>query len=148
MKRSRIYRNLTVALLAVFGLAMSFSSDANAVIPPEMYQKMKNEAEEVLIVKLKSVEPHEDSDFKVTVRVKAEILSVERSNSKLQPNSSLTFASYYIKESAKARGFVGPTSPPKLKKGEVYKVFLSRELSPIEDLLGPAAYGKSFEKRK
>lgn len=146
MKQSSIFCNLPVALFAVLGIAISFSSDAKADISPEQYEKLKKGAEEVLIVELKSVQEENDNGFKVTVRVEAEIRSVVRSRSNLQPNGTLTFASYYIKQGAQQRGFVGPKSPPQLRAGEIYKVFLSKELSPIPDLLGPAAYGKSFEK--
>lgn len=148
MKRSRICRNLPVTVLAVFGMVMSFSSDANADIAPEMYENLLKNAEEVLIVELRSVVDvkHNGVDGeRVRVQVKAVIRSVERSSSNLKSKDELTFESYYIKDGAHTKKIMGPQSPPRLEAGGVYRVFLSKK-SPSSTMLGPAAYGKSFER--
>lgn len=146
MKRSRILPFLAVALAVAFGITVTVSSIALADIRQEVYERLKRDAEEVLIVELKSVKKKSDNDATVDVQVEATVREVIRSRSNLQPNDHLTFASYYVKKEALQRGFVGPQSPPVLRSGETYKVYLSRELTPIPDLLGPAAYGQSFKK--
>jgi hypothetical protein len=140
MKYLRVTNCIVLGAAVVLGAGLL---TARAELPPGSYEKLKNNALEVLTVKILKVETPEGRKDHFLVLLTAEVLGVTRSNSGVKEGQTISIASYYVSEEARKRGFVGPKIPPLLSPGWKGKVYLNKK--PDKKTYDIAAYGESFE---
>lgn len=117
---------------AAFLFALSSPPAVRGELPPDAYEKMQEEAAEALEVQITSVKTMAGkNDSHVTAEAK--ILGVQRSMAGLKKDETLVIEYGIFDVSKKGRGWAGPGSPPLVKKGGEYTVFLK------------ASKGKSYE---
>jgi hypothetical protein len=133
---------ISMLLGAVFSIAV-FIATAPAALPPGSYEKLKEEAQEKLTIKIIRVEKKEQSDRRLEVLFTAEVLAVERSETCIKPGDTIQIKSYrWIKR------YAGPKNPPVLPVGWTGIAYLNKADTDDEDadnLYTLAAYGDSFE---
>jgi hypothetical protein len=119
---------------------------ARGELPPGSYEKLKENASEVLTVKILKAETPEGRKGHFVVLFTAQVLGVTRSKSGVVEGQTITIASYHVSKKALKEGFVGPRIPPLLKAGWEGKVYLNKkEDKKAYDI---AAYGESFEEAR
>ena len=135
-------------LLAVVGLTlMGSAGSVNAELPPDAYKKLKEEAKEVLqlrVVKIQKVRQDVRQDESVQYFIcDARVVAVERSAAGHKKNDAIQFETYYVYD--RSDGYGGPQSPQRLRVFWYGRVYLN---PPVDDseILSLAAYGQSFEK--
>ena len=106
-----------------------------AELPPEAYERMKKNAEEVVDLTVVDVK-HQFWIFRKKEWVQAKVTKVHRSKSGLKVGD-LVEISYRFAPLGDA---VGPAPIPQLDKGERYKSWISKR----GKLFAPAAKGSSF----
>ena len=120
-----------LAFSAVLGLA---------ALPPGSYDKLKDEASDVLRVKIAKAEVKQAKGGLQDVVYTAEVLSVRRSKSGHKRGDTVQIVSYRLEPGAPP--LAGPGVPPQLKAGWKGTAFLNQ--GKDEKSLKPAAYGQSF----
>ena len=131
-----------VAAVALFaGIATS-----RAELPPGTYEKLKENASEVLTVKVLKVETPEGREGHFLVLFTAKVLRITRSKSGVVKGRTITIASYHVTEKARKEGFVGPRIPPLLSPGWKGRVYLNKKQD--KKAYDIAAYGESFEETR
>lgn len=114
-------------------------------LPPGSYEKLKNEASEVLKVEILNVQTNPpDKNVIFTARV----IEVKRSKTQLKKGQDIRIHSYHW-----TVPYRGPVNPPLLAKGWSGIVYLNKGTNQpgAEDKENDyciAAYGRSFEKDK
>jgi len=122
---------------------------AGAELPPQVYAEMQEKAPEFLKIEVltatQDVVTNNDAKPKgsktVLIQATAKVIDVERSQSKLKDGDIIKIA-YTRTERPVGIGWVGPSEPPILKKGETTEAFLSK--SHTDETYGLAARGMSF----
>jgi hypothetical protein len=129
------------------GLMMLGTGTVRAELPPSAYAQFKAEAPEILRIQVLEVkdEPGEASDSmdNRNIQVKAKVLFVRRSKKGVKTGDSILIS--YQHSTPKTPGWVGPAPVPILKKGTVYRAYLSVKGTGKDALFAPAARGQSFE---
>jgi len=146
-------KSLTLSMLFAALTASSITATlvcpqtASAEISPDAYRNLKAKASEVLNIIIKKVQVVDEEAWQINYRIEALVHSVERSAAGYRPGSLITFGSYCENRASIQSGRTGPRSPPQLWAGWSGRVYLSAEFppGPVRGLLGPAAYGQSFE---
>jgi hypothetical protein len=138
---------LPFVLTAVLTALALAPMTATAEISEQAYRQLKSDASEVLNIRVTKVTQVQSDEDMIHYHIEAVVRSVVRSAAGHQPNSTIKFSSYYVRPEARRNGFVGPQSPPKLQKGWTGRVYLGGENGNLENPIGPAAYGRSFEPR-
>lgn len=113
-----------------------FADFARAELPPEVYNNMRADAPEALIIQVTDVKQMPQAGG-IVVEIKARVLSVEKSGANVNVGDTITIR---YTRMATGIGFVGPRPIPILKKEQVYPAFLSKQ----ENHFTPAARGGSF----
>ncbi len=128
----------SLAILAgTIGLALT---KARAELPPGSYDKLRMEAQDVIIIEVTSVRAKELEAGWTDVVITARVLSVERSKAALQRGEIITIK-YQSRDPKKVR-IPGPRPLPVLKMGVIYPAFLNGNEG--NRLFEPAAFGLSF----
>ena len=124
-------------------LALGLFFTAQAELPPFVYEEMKRNAENVVVVQiLKAPKAAPKSAGKrEQLTYEAKVLRVIRSKSDLKPNATISIQSSYYKFGP---GEVGPSNPKKLKKNDVVRAYLNKRKKGGGFQI--AAGGHSFEK--
>ena len=125
----------------------------HAELPPGAYEELKQEAKEVLNLKIEKV-TRVRGDDQIYYHCQAKVNQVERSAHGYKKGDVVTFETWLLSADAK-KNFAGPAVPPKLPVGWSGKVFLNPPESDPDakdaedaDVLQLAAYGRSFEPDK
>lgn len=114
----------------------------SAEIAPKEYRSMQMSAPEHLeITILKSVTRRPLFSRNIQVTLKAEVVSVNESASRLSVGDRITIT--YAHTRVPKRGWVGPRPIPIQKRGTVTYAFL--EFAPESNTYVPAARGTSFD---
>ncbi len=130
-------RIVMVIVLTCFIIASLF-----AEIAPEEYEKMKRNAPEQLELQIRSVTRSGGIFSRYTnVKVKATVIAVHRSQTRLSVGDSITIT-YSIYKPPRT-GWVGPRAIPLLKKGEQTPAFLVYDQESKTYI--PSAKGASFQ---
>ncbi|MFO0865295.1 MAG: hypothetical protein U0744_11715 [Gemmataceae bacterium] len=114
-------------------LAVACPPTVRAELPPDVYDKMRNEAPESLVVEIASVKTQPGKGGLLHVTLGAKVLFGQRTKADLKKDSSLVIEYDYFDGEEGEGGFTGASSPPLLKMGTEYRVYLK------------ATNGKSFE---
>jgi hypothetical protein len=130
-------------------VALSVLSDPRPGYAAELmqgidYRRLRRNAPELLHLRIDRVTVVNNGQDTIEYRIDAFVDKVERSGQGYKKGDRMTFESYYVRPEAWRRGFAGPESPPKLYPGWTGWIFLDQ--SPSGQGLGPAAYGRSFER--
>jgi hypothetical protein len=137
-------QKLIIAMLLVTALVtLLFVGTSPAALPPGSYEKLKEEAQEKLSVKIVAVEKQKLNDRRLEVLFTAEVLAVERTETCLKPGDTIKIQSYRW-----TGKYMGPKNPPLLPVGWTGIAYLNKADSDDEDannLYTLAAYGDSFE---
>jgi len=132
-------------VLAVVGLAvMVLGGLVHAELPPGAYKKLKEEAKEVLqlrVVRIQKVRQDESVQYFIC---DARVVAVERSAAGHKKSDAIQFETYYVYD--RSEGFAGPQSPPRLRVDWYGRVYLNPPVDDDSKVLSLAAYGQSFEK--
>jgi len=148
MYRPTLHHQLRIYLIALFVLFGCFVSWTYAEISPLVYEKMRQQAEESLLIKVLDVQESPWSFFtkylklgsEIGVQIEAEVVEVLRTSSDLKPDDKIVINySHYCNP---PRGLVGPSSIPILTQGHFYRAYLGS--SSAEMIYFPAARGESF----
>jgi len=139
--RLRIGSVLAAAVALCAGLLT-----ARAELPPGAYEELKNNASEVLTVKVLKIETPEGRKGHFPVLFTAKVLGVTRSKSGVVEGQTITIASYHVTKKARKKGFVGPRIPPLLSAGWEGRVYLNKPQD--KKAYDIAAYGESFEETR
>jgi hypothetical protein len=129
-----------LGLLVVAGAVGSVP--ARAELTDEEYKKMRQDATELLHLRIGDITVIDSKPDIVKYRVQATVDQVERSARGYSRGAGLTFESYYVRSAARKQGYTGPESPPQLYPGWTGWIFLAK--SPTGNSLQPAAHGRSF----
>ena len=127
----------------LMALAFTLLVNARAELPPSVYEEMKRNSDEVVVVQiLKS----SSADLKlagnrVQLTYEAKVLRIIRSKSHLRPSTAITIQSSYYRFGP---GEVGPSNPRRLKKSDVVTAYLHKGKKVGQYII--AAGGHSFEK--
>jgi hypothetical protein len=119
-----------IAFLVVLAVTIS----VNAELPPGSYDKLRAEAEEVLVIQVTKVVVVMNANQK-DVTVEAKVLGVEKSSSGLIKAETIK-----IKYSIQLGSFAGPQQAKVLEAESVVPAFLKKSGATY----GLAAFGKSF----
>ena len=139
----RIRKSVIAIFLGAALVILAFVAITPAALPPGSYDKLKNEAEEKLTIKIVAVEKQSQSDRRLEVLFTAEVLAVDRTKTCRKPGDVIQIQSY--RWTGKYRG---PKNPPVLPVGWTGIAYLNNADSEAEDtnnLYTLAAYGASFE---
>ena len=124
---------------------IGFNFTVKAELPPFVYDEMKRNASDVVVVRILEV-----AKAKAVVRGKrqqityeAKVLRVIRTKSRLQSDGAIVIQSHYYMFGP---GEVGPSNPRRLKKNDVVHAYLSKGQKADEFQI--AAAGHSFEQPK
>ena len=131
-------KTLTVMVL----IAIVMISSLYAEMAPEVYEEMKRNAPEQLIVKVRSVRTSGGFFSRVqSVEAKVEIIEVFASETRLSAGDRITIRYEVVKRNP--AGWAGPRSPSLLKRNEETFAFLAWDAELNCYVL--AARGASFE---
>jgi len=119
-------------------LLLSATSNLHAELPPGSYDRLRNQADEALIIQVESVQS-QVRDEKREVTLVAKVLKVERSRANLTKGNKLTIKYEIFQGNA----FAGPRQAKVLEQGEIYPAFLAGPAKTGEPF-HLAAYGMSF----
>ena len=119
---------------------------ASALVAPESLDAMKNNADEKLLIEVKSFLPLDKQENScVTFYSATALVKSDGEHQSYKPGEQVAFYSYnYDLESPDCQGFTGPTSPPVLGAGWCGLAYLNAGASS-DAPLQLAAYGDSFE---
>ena len=126
-------------LLMSLSLGLIFA--AQAELPPFVYDEMKRDAEEVVVVQILKA-PKADAKLigkRQQLIYEAKVLRITRSKSRLRPSATITIQSSYY---TFGPGEVGPSNPRRLKKNDVVTAYLNKGKKAGEFQI--AAGGHSF----
>jgi len=142
--------SMSVAVLTAFAINATLLGPQTvlAEISPDSYRNLKANASEVLNIIVRKAQVVDEEAWQINYRIEALVHSVERSAAGYRPGSLITFGSYCENRASIQSGRTGPRSPPQLWAGWSGRVYLCEEFPPVpvRGLLGPAAYGQSFER--
>jgi len=141
----RLTRVRIPAVVIVLGFTSGWvfsASIARAELPDSTYKKRREEAPELLYLRVDRVTVTENGEDIIRYSIEATVQKVDRSKANYVAGNRVTFQSYYVRPEAWNRGFVGPKSPPQLYPGWTGWIFLDQARDGKG--LGPAAYGRSF----
>ena len=116
-------------------------TSVQAELPPSAYKERQNNAPEVLVIKVRSVNKREtkEAQWKQTdFTVEAEVQKVHRSATKLAPGAVIQIR---YSQRHYSQPIAGPSEVPALEDGQVCPAYLSGDGKPYS----PAAGGYSFE---
>jgi hypothetical protein len=133
-----LWMGLSVGLLTA-GLLPTLSPAARAELPPGSYDKLRVSATEKLILQVSSVKQTALPNNRIEVTLEAKILTVEQSQTGLQPGSTIVII--YTTFAPNASRPPGARPVPLLMQGGIYPAFLNRNGNTAYQ---PAAYGESF----
>jgi len=131
--------------LITLGTFMSLCLSVMAVLaalPPGSADKLKKEADEVLVIKIVDSDIEESKKALSKVIYTAEIKEVRQSKSGLQAGETVRIESYFVSCQKKMKGFVGPKPPPLLSIGWIGLAYLNA--AKDGSLYKIAAHGDSF----
>ncbi len=133
----------TKHFLAVAGAVAVIVPSLRAELPPKVYDDLRNKAGEVLQVRVDEVESKpkgllDRSSY--TETVKATVTGVTRTLSGVKEGEIITII---YQRPVPAKGWVGPSPPPKLQQGWKYTAYLDRGEGVV---FGISARGMSFSK--
>jgi hypothetical protein len=129
----------SIAFLLPFVFVVVAASTVMGNPPPGFYNRWRRGADEALVIEVTSVKTN-GSDGSFLVDVRAKVLAVERSKSKLKPGSSIAIRHFY--EDPKVVRGTGPGSPQLLKKGQICPAFLNK--SSDDNVYSAAASRETF----
>ena len=127
----------------LMSLALGLFFTAQAELPPFVYEEMKRNAENVVVVHILKA-PIADAKLvgkRQQFTYEAKVLRVIRSKSSLKPSVTITIQSSYYRFGP---GEVGPSNPRRLKKNDVVTAYLNKRKKGSDFQI--AAGGHSFEK--
>lgn len=139
----KILKAIIPLSLVVALAALVFVASAPGALPPGSYEKLKAEAQEKLKIKIVQVEQKAQSDRRLDVLFTAEVLEVERSQTRLKSGDTIEIQSYRWTKS-----YAGPTNPPLLPVGWIGIAYLNKvegDATGASKVYTLAAYGDSFE---
>ena len=115
-------------------------------LPPGSYEKMKEDASEVLKVEILSVQKKPSDENCTTVIFTAKAIEIRRSGTQLKKGQDIRIHSYHFETPRR-----GPANPPLLAEGWRGVVYLNKGTGQPgyegkKDDYCIAAYGRSFEK--
>ena len=128
-------------LLLSLALGLIFTTQAE--LPPFVYEQMKRDAENVVVVHILKA-PKADAKLvgkRQQLTYEAKVLRVIRAKSDLKPRAKVTIQSSFYRFGP---GEVGPSNPRRLKKNDVVIAYLNKGKKAGEFQI--AAGGHSFEK--
>ena len=148
MKSLTVSMSFAVLTTSAITATLLGPQPVSAEISPDAYQNLKANASEVLRIIVRKVQVVDEEAWQINYRIEALVHSVERSAAGYRPGSIITFGSYCENRASIQSGRTGPRSPPQLRAGWSGRVYLGAEFPPVpvQGLLGPAAYGQSFER--
>ncbi len=129
--------------ILLMSLALGLFFTTHAELPPFVYDEMKRDAEEVVVVQILKA-PKADAKLigkRQQLIYEAKVLRITRSKSRLRPSATITIQSSYYRFGS---GEVGPSNPRRLKKNDVVTAYLNKSKKAGEFQI--AAGGHSFEK--
>ncbi len=129
-----------VGLCVVVGTGASVP--ARAELTDAEYKKLREEATELLHLRIGDITVIDSKPDVVKYRIAATVDQGDRSARGYSRGAQLTFESYYVRGAARKQGYTGPESPPQLYPGWTGWIFLSK--TPNGNGLQPAAHGRSF----
>lgn len=109
-----------------------------AEISPAAYQRLRNNAPEALKIRVLDVKTKASKRDILTIEASAQVLSVQRSPTKLQNGSKIKIV-YQVDRRVSKRP--GSSKIPMLRSGSAYTAFLQFDRGNYQ----PAAYGLSFD---
>lgn len=128
-------------LFYTLAAALLFAA-CQAALPPAAMEELMANAEEVLLIRVETVDTVE-SGCMPRYNLGTQIIAVNQTTNGLTSGNILSFGSYSLdRESMGCGGWVGPTPPPKLEAGWCGYVYLNKR---DDGDMGLAAYGESFQ---
>jgi hypothetical protein len=134
--------------IAAVGLLAILAGKVGAVLPPDVVEGLKTDAQAVLEVKVLEVQTaaHPAERFDVVYRM--EVISVLRSTTRVESGETIRVRSYGVSQALLDRGFVGPKSPALLAPGWIGTAYLDSDPqasgADVERQFVIAAHGDSF----
>jgi len=110
-----------------------------AELPPKVYSKWQNKADETLYIKVVDIKTYIKNNTKY-IYAKAKVLNVIKTKYNLQNGSIIDIS--YNKTAIIDPFIVGPSSPITLQKDKIYKAYLNKTSNNKFTI---AAGGKSFK---
>ena len=142
----KLSTNLVARLPGLLCLYLiGLTSHVQAELPPFVYDEMKRNASDVVVVQILQAPKAKDiaRGKRQQITYEAKVLRVIRTKSRLQPGGAIVIRSHYYMFGP---GEVGPSNPRRLKKNDVVLAYLSKEKNAGEFRI--AAGGHSFEQPK
>ncbi|MDC0050941.1 hypothetical protein OAJ79_04885, partial [Verrucomicrobia bacterium] len=104
--------------ILLMSLALGLFFPTHAELPTFVYDEMKRDAQEVVVVQILKA-PKADAKLigkRQQLIYEAKVLRITRSKSRLRPSATITIQSSYYRFGS---GEVGPSNPRRLKKNDV-----------------------------
>jgi len=141
-----MFRASLIGLFAFALLSLFNAGSADAALGPGLIEKMRNEASEVLTVRIISSKKGESKAERRAVIFTAEVIDVTRSAAKHKPGDVVTIHSYVHRKFHPGSYQPGPQAPKLLPDGWTGVAYL-KPVKGGKDLR-IAAYGHSFVEKK
>jgi len=109
-----------------------------AELPPQVYDKLKEQAPEILLIQVLHVN---ESVFSSSVDIEAKVIKIDKTCSDIKVSDTINIS---YERARRITGWVGPSQPLLLEKGTKYIAFLYCR----DKKCSIAAKGKSFQTQK
>ena len=139
-------RSISIIKFSRLGSHFLLAAALYAELPPQVYEKLKADAPELVKIKVtqvKATETPKGGYTQVLVEAKVEVVNITRSATQLKKGSALRVL--YQTETKRTGPWVGPSPIPILTQGQVSTAYLQRISSKNPSVYEPAARGQSFQ---